>query len=148
MNFRKKLRVREEAGFDLTAMIDITLLLLTFFVMGSQFQQSMRAEMELPNQAGEAPRAESTRAMLVDLLKDGTLRAVNGRPLTVAEFTDDVRREVQASGGPGKSDVQLTVRADRNAPALHLNNLALELARAGLRTWHLATQGSKVEGMQ
>jgi biopolymer transport protein ExbD len=77
MNFRKKLRVREEAGFDLTAMIDITLLLLTFFVMGSQFQQSMRAEMELPNQAGEAPRAESTRAMLVDLLKDGTLRAVN-----------------------------------------------------------------------
>jgi biopolymer transport protein ExbD len=28
MNFRKKLRVREEAGFDLTAMVDITLLLL------------------------------------------------------------------------------------------------------------------------
>lgn len=144
MNFRKRLKPRAEAGFDLTAMIDITLLLLTFFVMGSQFQQAMRKEMQLPKQAGEAPKPDSARAIIVDLLADGTLRAIDGRPLSVAELTDNVRREMQA--GAGKGDLEMTIRADRNAPSMHLNKLALELSRAGLKNWRLATAGSTIEG--
>ncbi|MCU0688285.1 MAG: biopolymer transporter ExbD [Phycisphaerales bacterium] len=147
MNFRRRLKIRDDATFDLTPMVDITLLLLTFFVMGSQFQQAMRREMQLPRFPGEAPRADSPRSILIDLLSDGTLRAVDGRPVAVASFIDEVKREINATGGPGKNDVELTIRADRTTPSLHLNALARELSRAGLRSWRLATSGSTIDGL-
>ncbi|MFN7440054.1 MAG: ExbD/TolR family protein, partial [Phycisphaerales bacterium] len=37
-----------EAGFDLTAMIDIVLLLIIFFTLTSQFVQTLQRPMPLP----------------------------------------------------------------------------------------------------
>jgi biopolymer transport protein ExbD len=153
MNFRKRIKEHAETGFDLTPMVDIVLLLLSFFVMGSQFAQVMRKPMDLARLPGEEARAESPRAIVVDLLSDGTLRLSSGRPVAVAEFVAMVKAELQAAGAQGASRtstaftkgsgaVELTVRPERTTPARHLNKLAGELARAGVRSWRLATAGA------
>jgi biopolymer transport protein ExbD len=136
MNFRKRIKVHDEAHFDLTAMIDITLLLLTFFVMGSQFAQAMRKPMDLPRQPGEPGRADSERSLVVDLLADGTVRYAGAESASVAQLAAAVAVDAKRPGG-----LELTVRVERTAPARVLNQLALELARAGVTRWTLATSG-------
>ncbi len=139
MNFRKRIKVRDEAQFDLTPMIDITLLLLTFFVMGSQFAQAMRRPMDLPRQPGETARADSERSVVVDLLADGSVRFADGAAVSVSQLASALALDSKRPGG-----LELTIRADRGAPARVLNALAAELARVGITRWSLATNSAGV----
>jgi biopolymer transport protein ExbD len=52
MAFLRPKQVREDATFDLTAMIDVVLLLIIFFMLTSQFAATDRAAVELPAQKG------------------------------------------------------------------------------------------------
>lgn len=136
----------KEADFDLTPMIDVILLLLTFFVMGSQFAQAMRKPMDLPRQAGEPPASDSPRAVVVDMQRDGSLVLLDGTAIAKKDFVSLVRREMEV-GTDGKArEVELTIRAHRACVAAHLNSLAAELAKVGVRKWKIATTGGFVDG--
>lgn len=126
-----------EATFDLTPMIDVVLLLIIFFMFTTQFARSEQSEMDLPGELGENKAPAPERAVFIDMEKDGTLK-VMGRVVTLDSLAGVVIPESRNSGGTVEG-LDLIVRADRAAPAVHLNRLAEALSRLGVRNWKLAT---------
>lgn len=127
-----------EAGFDLTAMIDIVLLLIIFFTLTSQFVQTLQRPMPLPAERGEERPAEPAKSIVVDLDRAGALSHLGGQPITPEEIGREIRNARAARAG---TEIELIIRADRDMPSLHLNRLAASLARSGVRVWKLATSG-------
>jgi biopolymer transport protein ExbD len=129
-----------EAGFDLTAMIDVVLLLIIFFMLSSQFAQSQARPMDLPRERGEATQPPAPTAIIVDIAKDGTMSVLSGQAVSGDELVKMVKQaEAKHNGTPGA--VELVIRADRGTPSLYVNKLAGLLARSGIRAWKLATAG-------
>jgi biopolymer transport protein ExbD len=122
--------------FDLTAMIDIVLLLIIFFTFTAQFAAATRAPMNLPREAGEPAAQAAASAVVVDVAKDGSLRVLDA-PVTLEALIPILKTELGKSVAGREPD--LLIRADREGPALHLNRLAGALQQAGLRRWKLAT---------
>ncbi len=127
-----------EAGFDLTPMIDIVMLLIVFFTLTSQFGRSDLAPLDLPQERGEAADQQAPLTIFLDLAKDGTL-SQSGRPIDMETLAAQIAAGGRdATGGP-KSD--LVLRADRRTPAVHVNRVAAALTKAGVKVWRLATAG-------
>lgn len=133
----RSLKVFPEATFDLTAMIDVVLLLIIFFTLSSQFQQSQQAPKDLPALAGEETPYEPETSIVVDMSPTGELTVLGGRPITAEALAS----EVALAGEGGRKTVSLIIRAEARMPSGHLNRLALALASGGVRTWELATSG-------
>lgn len=127
----------DEAGFDLTPMIDVVLLLILFFAFTAQFAKTLATPLDLPRESGSSEN-ESTapQSIVIDLTSDGKF-IVAGKPVNADWLMQTVARDVRRAGGPDKIDV--IVRADRTCSASHLNSLAGGLSRAGVRSWKLAT---------
>lgn len=135
-----------EATFDLTPLIDVVLLLIIFFMLSSQFQQSMAKPMDLPREAGERSPATARSAIIVSIERDGAMTLVDGRAVSGDELVRlakeaETQRRTGGTGGAASEAVELVIRAHRDAPALYVNKLAGLLARNGIRTWKLATAG-------
>ncbi|MFO0861843.1 MAG: biopolymer transporter ExbD [Phycisphaerales bacterium] len=131
-----------EAGFDITSMIDVVLLLTIFFMMSSQFSRITQKQLDLPREAGDPnPRADADAeaAVVIDLERDGRL-SVGGREYPMERLTNMVaidRQRAARSGGI----LDVIVRADRTTPAPLLQKLAAALSAQGIDTWRLATNG-------
>lgn len=130
---------RDIAGFDLTPMIDVTMLLIIFFMMTSQFAQAVRRPMDVPRERGGELVNASRDLMLIDVLGPGKYATV-GQQMDLAGLLRRVSAELKRTGGP-EGRLELVIRADRSSPAAELNRLAAGLAGAGVRTWRLATAG-------
>jgi biopolymer transport protein ExbD len=124
----------EEAAFDLTPMIDVVMLLIVFFMLTAQFAASMRTPLDLPRQSGENT-AESDHALVIELTREGQYR-IETRPVEIERIVQLVAADLRRS-----ESLDVVIRADRQAKAIHLNRLARELTRAGVRTWSIATTG-------
>jgi biopolymer transport protein ExbD len=127
-------------SFDLTALIDVTFLLLAFFVMGSQFAQAQRTPMDLPRQPGEHGSAETPHVVLVDLLANGTLR-VDNQPIEREALLSMLKQEVDADKNGNGRTLDLTIRAEQAAKSGLLSSLAKDVARVGVHKWKIATMG-------
>lgn len=128
-------RHRDDATFDLTAMIDVVLLLIIFFMMTTQFARSEHAAMNLPGEKGEEGAPETGRTVFIDLAVDGALSMMH-RPVTLEEAADAVRA---AAGNGTSAEVRVVVRADRDAPASAFSAVCAALSRAGIRSVSLGT---------
>jgi biopolymer transport protein ExbD len=131
----RKPKERETADFNLTPMIDLMLCLIIFFMLTAQFARATLSEMDLPQEAGETAVKRSEHAIVIDLDKGGGL-SLFGRRMDLEAVVREVRSEIQRAG---EEKLELYIRADRTCAASHLNALALELARAGVRDWKMAT---------
>lgn len=127
-----------EAGFDLTPMIDVLLLLIIFFVLSAQFAQAVRKSLPLPAEPGEKASEAGPHTIMIDIDKQGEL-STGGAKMDLEGLKTTLRSHVKQVGGPEK--VETTVRADRDASATHLNKVARALSEAGIRGWKLATSG-------
>lgn len=127
-----------EAGFDLTPMIDIVMLLIVFFTLTSQFSRSGLAPLDLPKERGEAAAEQAPLTIFLDLARDGSL-SQNGRPLDMEALAAQIAAGGRDKSGGPKSD--LVLRADRRTPAVHVNRVAAALTKAGVKVWRLATAG-------
>lgn len=133
-----------EAGFDLTSMIDVVLLLIIFFMASAQFAKTLRSPVELPKEKGDqlAQRVEQT--IFIDVRPDGTYLLM-GEDVQLERMVQlvvsDLKRREKDSG----AQIEVVVRADRNALGRHLNALAGALTVAGIRDWKLAvsSEGGK-----
>jgi biopolymer transport protein ExbD len=134
---------------DLTAMIDIVLLLIIFFVLGTEFAPLLRTPLDLPRERGSVTTSsQSLAVLLIDITKDGTYRYA-GEDASLARVLQLINTEIKRAKLGGRSGDKsrlpdVLVRADRSCPARHLNALAIALASAGVRDWKLAT--SEVQG--
>jgi biopolymer transport protein ExbD len=80
---------RSAIAFNMTPMIDISFLLIIFFIVSSHLaQQEVKLELDLPNAAsGDEASEEGERRLVVNLLPDGSIMAA-GRAIEKRVRTD------------------------------------------------------------
>lgn len=133
-----------EAGFDITSMVDVVLLLVIFFMMSSQFSRIAQRALDLPRESGDANlrgTSDAEAAVVIDLEKDGRL-SVGGRSYELDRLALMIaadRSRTEKAGGV----LEVIVRADRVTPASFLSQLAGALSSEGITGWRLATTGDK-----
>ncbi|MFI4872784.1 MAG: ExbD/TolR family protein [Phycisphaerales bacterium JB058] len=123
-----------EDGFDMTPMIDVVMLLIIFFLVTSQFSQSIRTQLELPKQQGQETEVDTSGDIVVDLLADGSIR-LEGESISMDSFIAMVSAELLH----GNAETQVLIRPERTGQALHLNRLCARLSQAGVRAYRIAT---------
>lgn len=126
-----------EAGFDLTSMIDVVLLLIIFFMASAQFAKTMRSPVDLPKEKGDQLVQRVEQTIFIDVRPDGTYllmgEEVKLERLVQLVVSDLKRRELDQGGS-----IEVVVRADKLALGRHLNALAGAMTVAGVRDWKLA----------
>lgn len=127
-----------EAGFDLTPMIDVVLLLIIFFVLSAQFAQAIRKPLSLPSERGEAPGELQPTTMILDVDERGDMWT-GGVKLDMEGLRATMRSQVKLAGSADRVD--LIVRAARDARSEHVNKVARVLTELNVRSWKLATAG-------
>lgn len=81
----------EEPGLNLTPMIDIVLLLVIFFMVGTQFTEAERQyEIDLPTVATAEPLSGLPDELIVNVTKDGRV-FLDVQERTYAEIEQDLR---------------------------------------------------------
>lgn len=138
MAFIRPKQEREDATFDLTAMIDVVLLLIIFFMLTSQFAATDRAAIELPAQKGlEAAASTKGAELVIDIDRDGAT-SILGRTITL----DGILNEAAAAGrGAPPGGVRVLLRAHKDCPASAVQVLCAALVNADIRTVSLGTSG-------
>lgn len=133
-----RLKAIPEAGFDLTPMIDVVLLLIIFFVLSAQFAQAIRKPLSLPSERGEAPGELLPTTLILDVDERGDMWT-GGTRLDLEGLRATMRSQVKLTGGADRVDV--IVRAARDARSEHVNKVARVLTELNVRSWKLATAG-------
>ena len=115
-------------------MIDVTFLLLIFFLVTAQMAQRGRGEVRLPVQPGEPASKAEASGLVVLVQADGSVTVGDAR--VQPERLTQLAREAAArtAGTPP------VVRADRAAPAAALNAVARALQAGGAPAFRLATE--------
>ncbi len=138
MRFTKRRPRTTFEHFDLTPMIDVVMQLIIFFMFSSQFAQVLRSQIDLPEEPGEKEQAASDEGtLIIDVQADGSL-IVAGETVTRQRLAEMIGAEIAEAGGQA-GGVRVLVRADRAAPARHINAIAADLSRLGVRGWRLGT---------
>ena len=102
-------RPKDDPEINLIPLIDVSLLLVIFFMLTSTFMQEGRLKIELP-QASLAPTGrQKTDPLVVTVTQQGTYR-VNDREL-INNSPDTLRAAIQEVGGADRTR-PVTVRAD------------------------------------
>jgi biopolymer transport protein ExbD len=125
---------RRDCAPDMTPMIDVTFLLLIFFLVTAQMAQRGRGEVRLPVQPGEPASKAEASGLVVLVQADGTVMVGDAR--VQPERLAQLAREATARTG-GTPPV---VRADRAAPTAALNAVARALQAGGAPAFRLATE--------
>ena len=123
---------------DMTPMIDIVFQLLIFFLTTAQLAQFSRAEMDLPEEAGEQVETAEEAGIIVNVLVDGSIE-VAGEILDDASFAVLAEELVIDHRDDDLARLRPLVRADRNAPAARLNRVLELLQAAGVPAVRIAT---------
>lgn len=102
-------RQKDDPEINLIPLIDVSLLLVIFFMLTSTFMQEGRLKIELP-QASLAPTGrQKTDPLVVTVTQQGTYR-VNDREL-INNSPDTLRAAIQEVAGADRNK-PVTVRAD------------------------------------
>jgi biopolymer transport protein ExbD len=122
MNFRPKFRP-EPTGFQMTPMIDVTFLLLSFFLMTSVYSVwEKEIDISLPTAQTATTPQRLPGEIIINIVKDGSV-VVNGRPLDDAALGSLLKRLVEMF--PGQP---VLLRADKTTQYDHVIHV-LDLCR-------------------
>jgi biopolymer transport protein ExbD len=123
------------ADFDVTPMIDVTMLLIIFFVLTMQFAKQSAAGSTLPREKGDVGQTIG-EPLVLDVLGGGRylIRGVEG------DLDSTVAVTAGELAAPGARK-RLLIRVDRASPAAELNALARKLRASNIREWRIATTG-------
>ena len=103
-----KHRPRTIAQMNITPMIDITFLLLIFFITVTQVSKINKERLDLPDQEGTAEQPEP--AFIINVRADGEI-VVSGQVISTPVLVSMVADEVARRGGdPGR--VKIVLRGD------------------------------------
>lgn len=120
-------------AFKVTAMIDMTFLLITFFIMSIRFGQQGEEKIKLPSadQAKEVTD-QGIELVTVNVSKDGTL-LING----IARTSSELLRYLEARKEEAEK-VELVVRGDRGSEFSAVQRVMRLSAEAGVTDVSLA----------
>jgi biopolymer transport protein ExbD len=116
-------------GFNITPMIDITFLLVIFFLVASHWsRQEVDIELNLPTaQSGREPVDDQTPRVTINVLADGTT-TLAGKTVGADELASRLR--VENVKHAGRLEVRL--RADRDTPFAQVEPILKTCADAGI----------------
>ena len=127
---------REDPEINLIPLIDVSLLLVIFFMLSSTFMQESRLKIELP-QASLAPTGkQKTDAIVVSVTQSGSYR-VNDREL-INSSTDTLRAAILEVAGSDRNK-PVTVRADGRATHQSVISAMDVLGKLGFVRINIAT---------
>ena len=120
---------RSAIAFNMTPMIDISFLLIIFFIVSSHLaQQEVQLELDLPKAAsGDEAAEEGERRLVVNLLPDGSIMAA-GRAIELPQLAQLIADERRRAG----PDVEVRIRGDRTAPYQQVAPIIVACTKAGV----------------
>jgi len=109
------LRPRRPASppVDITPLIDVVFLMLIFFMVSTTFDKQTQLKVDLPSASPAEKQQEKEDSVEITIDPKGSFY-VNDREL-VSHDAPTLRRAIEKAIG-GKSDMQVIVSGDRNAP--------------------------------
>ena len=127
---------KEDPEINLIPLIDVSLLLVIFFMLSSTFMQESRLKIELP-QASLAPTGkQKTDPIVVSVTQSGSYR-VNDREL-INSSTDTLRAAILEVAGADRNK-PVTVRADGRATHQSVISAMDVLGKLGFVRINIAT---------
>jgi biopolymer transport protein ExbD len=127
---------KEDPEINLIPLIDVSLLLVIFFMLSSTFMQESRLKIELP-QASLAPTGkQKTDPIVVAVTQSGSYR-VNDREL-INSSTDTLRAAILEVAGADRNK-PVTVRADGRATHQSVISAMDVLGKLGFVRINIAT---------
>jgi biopolymer transport protein ExbD len=125
-------------AINMTPMIDVTFLLLIFFMTVNQVSRSQRERVELPKLTGS--QDQSQQSLVVNVDQEGAIK-VASREMTLQELIGLVGVEL---GRVENDTSRLTVllRADRRGNCRTVNEIITALVRLDIHRVRLAVESS------
>ena len=121
---------------NMTPMIDVTFLLLIFFMTVNQVTRSQRERVELPRLGGSQEQSKQTLVVNVDA--EGRIK-VASRLLSLPQLLSLIGTElVKVEGDPSRLSV--TLRADRRGNCRTVNEVILALVRLDITRVRVAVE--------
>lgn len=140
MKFRR--RGRDEAGVDLTPLIDVVFLLLIFFMVSTTFIRETQLKIDLPEASGELQQIEDdTIEITVDRRGD---YAVNERLLVNNEM-ETLLRALRESVTQRDPSARVIITADANASHASVVRAMDAAGRVGLSRISITTRQPEEE---
>lgn len=131
-----KSRNRHLPEMNITPMIDVTFLLLIFFVTVTQVSQANREQLQLPQQAGEKDQDRST--LTININRTGQLN-VAGAVVDRADLAAMVAAELEKVGGDPRM-LKILVRMDQGAQSRAINQLIDQFEQFDVKVVELAVE--------
>lgn len=107
----------EGGGFDMTPMIDVTFLLIIFFMCVTEMQDAAKSNLKLPrSQHGEKDDQPVPGRIVLNVLEDGTVE-INRRAYPLEVLKDMLKEHYTLSmrAGQEHSEAAVLIRGDKNA---------------------------------
>lgn len=125
----------EEPSLNLTPMIDIVLLLVIFFMVGTQFTEAERQyEIDLPTVSTAQPLTALPDEIVINVDKEGTL-FVNGDSLSM----DELRRKLRAAH-ERYADQSVVIRGDGELNYQRIMDVLNMCQQVNINHLHLANR--------
>jgi len=112
----------------MTPMIDVTFLLIVFFLVSSHLaRQELQIELNLPDAVtGQRPQ-EAARRVVVNVLSEGTIQT-GGRVVN----RDQLQRIFGVERAQAGNELEVRIRSDREVPYRFVEPIMVAAARAGV----------------
>lgn len=120
----------------LIPLINIVFLLLAFFMIAGQIEESDPRKVDLPNSASEHEQSEVYHS-IIHFTSDANL-FVDGELTERPELAQKILRTIDEVGGD--IELQVSIRVDANLPALQLRSILEDLRTTGLNSVTVATK--------
>jgi biopolymer transport protein ExbD len=125
---------RGSLEFNMTPMIDVTFLLIIFFLVSSHLaKQEVQVDLELPTaESGHQTESEpeDARRVTVNVLADGTM-SLGSDTVTAKELGERLTFEASQSTTAAR-DLEVRIRCDRQVPYRAIEPIMLACARGGV----------------
>ncbi|MDE2998742.1 MAG: biopolymer transporter ExbD [Gemmatimonadota bacterium] len=129
-------RPKRRPSINITSLIDVLFLLLTFFLVTTSFIEQSALKVELPSMEN-ADRVQQPKRFVLDVAPDGGIH-YDGQPVERAALSVRLQTasdEINASGG-------LVLRADRDLPHGEVISVLDIIRGAGIRRFVIATESA------
>jgi biopolymer transport protein ExbD len=136
MRFQRRNDQSRVSAMELTPMIDVVFLLIIFFMLTAQFMKETRAELDLPEEAGEQLEFPEESGLIINVTRDGgIILSTQEEPMDIDTF--EMVLLAAMTQDAGLTDV--TIRVDRNATSSVLNRIIKRLKEQGIVNARIAT---------
>jgi biopolymer transport protein ExbD len=124
------------ARINMTPMIDVTFLLLIFFMTVTQVSEVNKERVELPKQKGAEDQTPAE--LIINVTQDGDV-IVSGETISLARLASMLGQQIADSGGD-PNRVRVVLRADERGTSQTVNEVVETLDKLSLKRVRIAVQ--------